>query len=253
MKRIVLLLLLISLSPVFSLSGAYLLYGFENFSHPTFGLNVIFDTDYDRIKAFANLIALFEYLKGNVWSTLVLEDPIKYFVLDIDTVSLSYGYMKAHEPMIHITNPEDWVLRIGYSYYVISEPSWLWSRTGPFIYGVSTNGDWKLGLNVGDDTKGIVSYITKSSRCNFLIYFGPIHIGNENGLVVKLKARYFWVGFNFDDKHNLNFYGLIKSGNGYIFFKKNYIEFFEKVGKIYAVGRFSEKSKQVFIGYEFKF
>ena len=229
------------------------LYGIDVSGKPRLGAQVVFETNYSRLKALATLSLDFEIFGGNLFSRMLVLDPIRVFDVDIDEVSLSYGYIKVDEPPLLAIDPNSWVLKIGSTYVVFSKESWLWTRAGPVFVGTSFEGRWKAGLDLDFGKFEFFVYSKRSGGYFFAFRIGPVVFGNENGLFLKVIGNGLSLEFFFDRNRELHTYGLIKGENGYIMFRKDYIEIFEKVGKIYATWRLSKESKEFYVGYRVGF
>ncbi len=250
MKRLYLLLFLAL--ACLAQSTVFLKAGFDDFSRPSYGLKVIFNVDFGRLKAFSTVDLEFSFERGNLKAEMSVEDPTRWIVLDIDEVFLKTGYIENKCPAPVTVEPADWLLRIYNTYIVFSNSRWMYSFTGSLFFGVSNVGQWKMGLALADEDKGMYVYRTDESRAAFALQFYSFVLVVEDGI----RVSYIREGSGFSLKFSgsdVDFWGVFRSGDDYLFFKKGYVELVKKVGIGYAIWEFSGKSKELSIGYELGF
>ncbi len=236
----------------FSIAQALIYYGFDGFSKPILGFKAVFNTDLERLRVFATADLDFSFQLGNIRSKLFFNEPVKYIVLDVNKVKLHMGYLRSESEPVIALSPNSWLMQIHSSYMVLSKPLWLYSFTGPIFVGVSSEGDWKCGMNIGDEFKSLYVYRTRRENACFILKFGELSVGVENG--IKISMRFEDLEINvITSGSEIQFWGMIVGRNGYAVFNQSYFELMEKVGSGYAIWELSRESKRLSIGYRIEF
>ena len=244
----------IFLLPLFLFANGVVLYynGIENFSIPTSGIYVMFDTDLGRLKALADVWLDFKLWKGNLQVYLDEEDAIKYINLDIDEVKLEYGYLKHPDIRSGVFDKEDWILRMYNNYIFFGSNSGIFSSIGPLLFDIRGSGQWKIGVYLGGNNIGMSLFHGSLRNICFQAKLDNIAFGIYEAPFLIIEGDNFYMGYEMKNGKLVGF-SFFKSEDGYIKIGGSSTEFAKKVGKGYVIGKISKKSEKIALGFELNF
>ncbi len=213
---------------------------------PFISIKAIFSTDYPQVKSLADFNLQIVSLGGNLFfNSGSLLDSIKSFQLDMDTVQLSYGWLRPDLEVPDTVPPGNWLLRIGKAYIDISSNPKMWVNLCPIFVEAGMR-ERAVGIvpKFGEIGGG---YLMRKGKGEIILNIGKLFLGfSEKGVSVSLNTPKVVVSFK-DGRTSAFFW----NKNGYVQINEDGTKFIERVGLIYVIGRFSRREKELGIGFQF--
>ncbi len=240
--RIALLILI----PVLTFPELLIVGGSSLGKGPFLSLLTVFETNYPNLKSLADFELDFSVVGGNLFfKTGDLSDTIKTFQIDIETVQLSYGYLRPSFSVPDVLSKGEWLLRIGRSYVVFSDRPRMWVDLSPFYVEAGkysrAAGFVPSFYNIG------AGFLLEDDR-RFLIL-------RLNGLFIRVSKKV--VDFSLYKPNIVVSFAegkpsiFLWNENGYVQIDGDETKFLERVGYIYAFGKLSKREKKFGIGFQF--